>query len=211
MDRTTAPALQPDTFKSPRMLQSWAGNEGEGCCGLKLGGSRTGIVAGPKAWQWWRNSTVNMLLRFQAAIWARCCCHHGHRREARQGWQLALGPWTWQGPVLVAGVRCGHSHCGQAAICPQEQDWDQHLQKTKSPAAGRRPALLVLRSRRITSEKMAECLGPGGTTKGRCRWLRLCQTHLPHQQCPARAAAAPPHPSLGTTQLHSTGTPWQHS
>lgn len=81
----------------------------------------------------------------------------------------------------------------------RSRTWDQHLQKTKSPVAGRRPALPALQSRWITSEKMAECLGqrPGRTTKGKCRWLRLCQTHLPHQQCLPQAAAEPTHPSHG--------------
>lgn len=49
MGIATALALEPGTIKSPRMPQPWAANEGEGCCGLKLGGNRTDIAAGPKA------------------------------------------------------------------------------------------------------------------------------------------------------------------
>lgn len=104
MDRTTAPALQPDTFKSPRMLQSWAGNEGEGCCGLKLGGSRTGIVAGPKAWQWWRNSTVNMLLRFQAAIMGQMLLPPWPQTWGKAG--MAAGTWPMDLTGPCAGGRC---------------------------------------------------------------------------------------------------------
>lgn len=109
-----------------------------------------------------------------AAIAASTPASVGQRHEARavEGWWRSAHK-TLPAPKLAAGMGRWRSRRGRAATCPQEQARDQYLQRMKLLAPGRRPALLVLWSCQITSEKMAECLGrlPGRTTKSKHGWF----------------------------------------
>lgn len=134
------------------------------------------------------------------------CCHRSQHTglcgptawgEGHEGrWRSAHK--TWPAPELAAAMGRWRSRRGRAATCPQEQARDQYLQRTKLLAPGRRPALLVLWSCQITSEKMAECLGrlPGRTTKGEHGWFTGAARHSPAApRSPGHGRQQPPLPT----------------